>query len=121
MRKIIISTALALLALPASAQAYSLHSYRVRDAGSTIRHSLTICEDQYDLVHRFELATRVERSDGTDKRFRYSRYTVFGCQRVTQWYRDVLKYEGWYYGRVKVTLLQTDDIQFTRWRRFWSS
>ncbi len=109
-------------ALATQAQAYSISRYRVWDAGSEIRHSLTLCKDGYDRVHRFELATRVETANGSDKRIRYSMHTVRrGCRRLTQWYPDVLKYEGWYYGRVKVTLLRTDDIRFTPWRRFWSS
>jgi hypothetical protein len=123
--KTTIATALALLALPASAHGYSIHSYGVRDAGDEIRHTLVICTDQYDNAagRRFELATRVERPDGRDKRFRYSTHRVprYTCRRVTQWYPDVLKYRGWYWGRVKVRLLRTDDIQFTPWRRFWSS
>jgi hypothetical protein len=121
-RAIPIAVVAAILVLPTVAHAYSIHGYRVRDDGSTIRHSLTICKDRYDRVHRFELATRVEMADGTDKRFRYSTHSVrWGCLRLTQWYPDVLKYRGWYYGRVKVRLLQTDDVQYTPWRRFRSS
>ena len=43
MRRTIIIAALALLGLPASAQAVSLHSYAVRDAGTRIVHKITIC------------------------------------------------------------------------------
>jgi hypothetical protein len=122
MKRVIFVAALGVLALPAMAQGYSIHDYRVRDAGPTIRHSLTVCKDRYDLVHRFGLTSRVETADGRDKRFRYSEYTVrWGCRRLTQWYPDVLKYEGRYRGRVKVRLLQTDDVRYTPWRRFRSS
>jgi hypothetical protein len=121
MRKVLVAGVLALLVLPTAASAYSVHRYRVRDAGSQIRHSLTICKDRYDVVHRFELASRVETANGADRRIRYSRYTVRrGCRRLVQWYPGVLRYGGWYCGRVKVRLLQTDDIQYTRWRRFRS-
>jgi hypothetical protein len=122
MRRVIFIAMLAVLAFPAVAQGYSIHNYRVRDAGSTIRHSLTICKDRYDLVDRFGLTSRVETADGRDKRFRYSTHTVRrGCRRLTQSYPDVLKYEGRYRGRVKVRLLQTDDVRYTPWRRFRSS
>lgn len=59
MKRVIFVAALGMLALPAMAQGYSIHNYRVRDAGSTIRHSLTVCKDRYDLVDRFGLTSRV--------------------------------------------------------------
>jgi hypothetical protein len=120
-KRVIFVAALGVLALPSTAHGYSVHNYRVRDAGSTVRHSLTVCKDRYDLVHHFGLTSRVETADGRDRRFRYSEYTVRGgCRRLTQWYPDVLKYEGRYRGRVKVRLLQTDDVRYTPWRRFRS-
>jgi hypothetical protein len=121
----ILAPIVAMLALPTTAQAYSIHSYGVRDAGNTIRHTFVLCTDQYDNAagRRFEVISRVEMTDGTDKRFRYSTFRAarYTCERFTQTYPDVLKYEGRYWGRLKVRLLQTDYVQFTAWKPFRSS
>jgi hypothetical protein len=95
MKKALVASILVLLVLPAVASAYSVHRYRVWDAGSEIRHAVTVCKDRYDLVHRFEFASRVETADGADRRIRYSRYTVRrGCRRLVQWYPDVPSVRG---------------------------
>jgi hypothetical protein len=125
MRRIILASLLGLLALPATTSAFSIRNYGVRDAGSVIRHTFVLCTDRYDNAagRRFEVVSRVEMADGRDKRFRYStaRMPRYTCRRWTQEYDDVLKYRGWYWGRVRVRLMRTDWVQYTRWRRFWSS
>jgi hypothetical protein len=121
MRRTIIIAALALLALPASAQAVSLHAYAVRDAGTRIVHKITICAGTQ---WYYRVSMRVEDEDRLDVQTWHSDWddrTRRTCVRVTFWHPDELEYEGWYYARMRVSIPGIGWVRFTGWRQFWSS
>jgi hypothetical protein len=119
MKRVIIITALALLALPVSAQAWSIHGYQVRDAGPEIIHKVTVC-DPSPSINRIRTRAEVEADGGGDRHVDY--FTDMQDRRCIRWaisQRDNLRYEGRYYGRLKIRLLGT--VRFTSWKSFWSS
>jgi hypothetical protein len=119
----IITAVLALLVLPATADAFSVHDYRVRDAGAQIVHSVTVC-DPYIRSAPLRLRSTHETADGSDRQQYYTTaWMGRGCTRVGIWYRDQLRFEGHYYGRMRVRLLGASGFATRRtgWRRFWSS
>jgi hypothetical protein len=121
MRKTIIISALALLALPASAQAVSLHAYAVRDAGTRIEHKITICANKQ---WYYRVGMRLDSGDGRDVQTWNSDWddrTQRTCVRVTFWNRDELEYDGWYYAKMRVSIPAIGWVRYTNWRRFWSS
>jgi hypothetical protein len=119
MKRVIIIAALALLALPVSAQAWSIHSYRVRDAGPEIIHKVTVC-DPSPRVNRIRVRAEVDVDGGGDRHVAY--FTDLQDRRCVDWsvsQRDNLRYKGRYYGRLRVRLLGT--VRFTGWKSFLSS
>jgi hypothetical protein len=107
------------LAVPAAAQAWSIHSYRVRDAGPEIVHKVTVC-DPSPRIHRIRVRAEVEADGGDDRHVDY--FTDVQNERCIRWsisQRDNLIYEGRYYGRLRISLLGT--VRFTGWKSFWSS
>jgi hypothetical protein len=123
MKPVICVAAMALLALPASAQGWSMHNFKIRDAGPEIVAKVTVCTSVAPgYEQKFHFRVHVEAADGTDAR-NHSFYGWYsrGCTEGSNVFRDSLRYEGHYWGRVKVRLGGTDDIRYTRWRRFYSS
>jgi hypothetical protein len=111
------------LAGPMSADAFSIRDYRVRDAGDRIVHRVTVC-DPYIRSAPLRLRSTHETAEGLDRRHYYT--TVWmgrDCTRVGLWYPDRLRFEGRYYGRLRVRLLGASGYATRRtgWRRFWSS
>lgn len=107
------------LTVPAVAQAWSIHQYRVRDAGPQIIHKMTIC-DPSSSINRVRVRAEVDVDGGGDRHVDY--YSGWQDRRCIRWsfrQRDNLLYEGRYWGRVKVNLLGT--ARYTSWRSFWSS
>ena len=119
-----LATAFVLLTTAGTAQAASIDKYRVRDVGDRILHRIWWCVERSDVRAGYETFvrwhTRIETEDGRDRRTGkaggwYSR----GCW-VTRLSRpDDLRYEGWYYGRVRLTI--KGYTVSTGWREFWSS
>jgi hypothetical protein len=123
MKRVIGLAAVAVLALPASAQGWSMHDFRIRDAGPEIVAKVTVCTNVAPgYEQKFLFRVHVEAADGTDARNHnfYGWYSR-GCTEGSNVIRDTLRYEGYYWGRVRVRLGGTDDIRHTRWRRFYSS
>jgi hypothetical protein len=123
MKPVICVAAMALLALPASAQGWSMHNFKIRDAGPEIVAKVTVCTSVAPgYEQKFHFRVHVEAADGTDA-CNHSFYGWYsrGCTEGSNVFRDTLRYEGHYWGRVKVRLGGTDDIRYTRWRRFYSS
>ena len=72
--------------LPASVDAFSIHDYRVRDAGDRIVHRVTVC-DPYIRSAPLRLRSTHETAEGFDRQQYYT--TVWmrrGCTRVGIWY-----------------------------------
>jgi hypothetical protein len=111
------------LAVPALAHAWSIHSFKIRDAGPEIVAKVTVCTSVapgYEVKYHFRV--HVETREGWDKRnVDFTGWYGRGCTEGSNVFRDTLRYDGWYLGRVKVRLSQTDDVRQTRWRRFFSS
>jgi hypothetical protein len=122
-RLLVAAVAAGALAAPSAAQAWSIHEYRVRDAGPTVVHRLTLCSQaKPGYEQKFYFTAYTETGDGSDAG-NVKQYNWFsrGCWTVRVEHDDDLKYEGRYYGRVKVRLAHTDWIKFSSWRAFWSS
>jgi hypothetical protein len=107
------------VAAPSAAQAAKLSNYRVTDLGSEIRHRVTVCLGRSAKVH---FISRIERDDGSD----YNSYDSWtrlqrGCTRVSLYDPDELRYEDWYYARLRVASTSWGYVYRTPWRRFWSS
>jgi hypothetical protein len=118
-----IATMAAVLGAPTTAHAWSIHDYRVRDAGPSIVHRLTLCSRaQPGYEQKFYFTAYTEDRDGDDAG-QVTQYNWFsrGCWTVRVTHEDDLRFEGRYYGRVKVRLARTDWIKHTAWRAFWSS
>jgi hypothetical protein len=123
MRRIILAGLVALLVLPASARAWSIHNYRVRDAGSQIVHRVTVCAELDRWEPLVRVRTRVEMADDTDTVTTSddAYQTQEPCELWTIRYRDILRYESWYYGRMRIAIPATGRVRYTRWKRFWAS
>ena len=113
-----------LLSVPAAASAWSIHNYRVRDAGPEIVHKLTLCQNQGKRL-LFQFVAYTETVDGGDPGFvRRTESFRRGCWRYPIVHNDDLRYRGWYYGRMRVRLLGASGAsapRYTSWKRFWSS
>jgi hypothetical protein len=123
MRWVVLVAALGVLALPATADAWSIHDFKIRDAGPEIVAKVTVCTrvaPGYE--QKFHFRVHVEAGDGSDPR-NYDFYGWYsrGCTEGSKVFRDTLRYEGLYWGRVRVRLGGTDDIRLTGWRRFYTS
>jgi hypothetical protein len=120
--KVGLAIAAASLAAVPAAHGWSIHNYRVRDAGAVIVHKLTVCTNPpRGKEDRFHFLAYTEYEDGSDAGdARYREWFSRGCWRFTMRHDD-LRYEGWYYGRVRVRHDFSNTVRWTGWRRFWSS
>lgn len=112
------------LAAPATAQAAYVELYRVRDVGARILHRVEWCVERGDVRAGYEtfvkFHTRIERENGSDRRLtKGSNWYSRGCWTTRFSQRDNLRYEDWYYGRVRITI--NGYTLGTGWREFWSS
>jgi hypothetical protein len=116
MKKLLIIP-LALLAFPASSQAWSIHDFRVKDAGPEIVTRVTVC-DPSPTVNRIHFRYRYENTEEvlTD---RSTGRPDLRCLTWTHRIADTLAYEGTYYARIRVSML--GQAGYTSWKRFWSS
>jgi hypothetical protein len=122
MKRVILIAALALLAFPATANAASVRGYRIWDAGGVIKERWVLCVYPAPGIEwKVYDRTKVEYEDGSDPHtYVDSDWFSRGCTRVTTSTKDRLRYEGWYYARLRVRIGYTGEIIYTPWRSFWS-
>jgi hypothetical protein len=104
-------------AVPAVAHGWAIHRFTVKDAGPEIVTALTVCDpsatvNRISFRYRYENDAEVltDRSAGTQD---------LRCIRWTHRVRDKLNYEGFYFARIRVSML--GSARYTSWKRFWSS
>jgi hypothetical protein len=121
MKRVLILTALAVLALPASAQAVSLHGFNIFDAGGTIRGAITVCAAKQ---WKYNARVRVEEQDLQEVQtwfYGWTDRTQRICNRITFSNPDDLQYEGFYFARMRVSIPAIGWVRYTGWRRFYTS
>jgi hypothetical protein len=109
------------LSAATAAEAWTIHRYTVRDAGPEIVHKLTVCDwgIRPGFEARFRFVAYTEAEDGSDGgSVRFTDWLTRGCTRESLVHDDDLRYEGTYFGRVRV---RSGAVRFTSWRPFWSS
>ena len=97
----VIGAALVALALPAAAQAWSIHNFRIRDAGPEIAAQVTVCTKvRPGYEQKFHFRAHVELVEGGDAHtVPFTGWYGRGCTEGTSRFRDtLLHWEGWYYG-----------------------
>jgi hypothetical protein len=117
----VVASTVALTAVPATAEAWSIHNCRVRDAGPEIVGKVTVCTQvRRGYEQPFRLILFSEAVEGSDDS-NYSRrvWLSRGCCRVVVAHDDDLEFRGTYYARMRVR--GAGYIRESRWRRFWSS
>jgi hypothetical protein len=111
---LILAVGATVLALPASANAMSIHSFRVSDEGTFLAWGIGICTQRGYLVS-FKL--RLEDDYGVVDTDRYSRRQPYHCTRTSVRLPDVYE-SGTYYARLKVRVGETREVRYTRWKTF---
>lgn len=118
-------TAAVTAALAATAVAYPrIESYNVRDAGARIVHRIDWCTGYVPPGREWRTlwTTRVESDNGRDVHVdNWGGWYDRGCWTTRLSYRDLLDYEGPYYGRVRLVFGPPRFRVFTDWDEFWSS
>jgi hypothetical protein len=103
------TTALVGIAATAADAAY-VKKYRIRDLGERIVHRISWCVDRTDVragrTTFVKFHTRVRRgSDGGDQHLgKGGGWYARGCTLTRLFLTDNLRSEGWYYGRVRITI-----------------
>lgn len=84
-------------------------------------HKVTICSKTQ---WWYDARVRLEHESGGDPQrwdWDWRDRTSRVCNRVSFSHRDELEYEGYYYGRLRISIPGIGWVRYTGWRKFWTS